>query len=279
MQCAVEGKGDHILAARFLSRFVPKETPWAHMDLSSATRSGGLAHIATEVTGFGVRFALELLLRQRPPRRAASEPSHDEPHAHAARRLAPAPARWRRAGRRTALHRRALRARHRHAQSQAAGHDDGRSALAYRERIRAALPAGARFEPLMTLYLTDHTAPREIDRGARQRLRAGCKLYPAGATTHSEAGVTDLRDIDPVLEHMSERGMVLQVHGEVTDPQRGRVRSRGALHRAGAARRCCERHPRLRIVFEHITTRAAVEFVRARARRHGRNRSRRSTCC
>jgi len=64
VQCAVEGKGDHIHATRFLSRFVPQETPWAHVDLASATRAGGLAHVATEVTGFGVRFALELLLRQ-----------------------------------------------------------------------------------------------------------------------------------------------------------------------------------------------------------------------
>jgi leucyl aminopeptidase len=64
LQCAVEGKGDHILAARFLGRFVPAEIPWAHVDLSSATRPGGLGHINTEVTGFGVRFALELLLRQ-----------------------------------------------------------------------------------------------------------------------------------------------------------------------------------------------------------------------
>ena len=64
LQCAVEGKGDHILAARFLSRFVPREIPWAHVDLSSATRSGGLGHVTTEVTGFGVRFALELLVRQ-----------------------------------------------------------------------------------------------------------------------------------------------------------------------------------------------------------------------
>jgi leucyl aminopeptidase len=64
VQCAVEGKGDHIHATRFLARFVPQETPWAHVDLASATRAGGLAHVATEVTGFGVRFALELLLRQ-----------------------------------------------------------------------------------------------------------------------------------------------------------------------------------------------------------------------
>jgi leucyl aminopeptidase len=64
VQCAVEGKGDHIHATRFLSRFVPEDIPWAHVDLASATRAGGLAHVATEVTGFGVRFALELLLRQ-----------------------------------------------------------------------------------------------------------------------------------------------------------------------------------------------------------------------
>jgi leucyl aminopeptidase len=64
VQCAVEGKGDHILATRFLSRFVPADTPWAHVDLAAATRTGGLAHVGTDVTGFGVRFALELLLRQ-----------------------------------------------------------------------------------------------------------------------------------------------------------------------------------------------------------------------
>jgi len=64
VQCALEGKGDHILATRFLTRFVPADIPWAHVDLSSATRSGGLAHVNTDVTGFGVRFALELLLRR-----------------------------------------------------------------------------------------------------------------------------------------------------------------------------------------------------------------------
>ena len=64
MQCALEGKGDHILATRFLARFVPPEIPWAHLDLSSATRSGGLAHVPGDITGFGVRLALELLLKQ-----------------------------------------------------------------------------------------------------------------------------------------------------------------------------------------------------------------------
>ena len=65
IQCSVDGKGDHILATRFLARFVPQDTPWAHIDLSSATRTGGLAHVPTDVTGFGVRLALELLLKQK----------------------------------------------------------------------------------------------------------------------------------------------------------------------------------------------------------------------
>jgi len=67
MQCAVDGKGDHILAARFLTRFIGERNPWVHVDLSSATRRGGLAHVGTEITGFGVRFALQLLLVQRVP--------------------------------------------------------------------------------------------------------------------------------------------------------------------------------------------------------------------
>ena len=74
MQCTVDGKGDHILATRFLARFVPAETAWAHVDLSAATRSGGLAHVNTDVTGFGVRFALELLLKQNVLAALDSEP-------------------------------------------------------------------------------------------------------------------------------------------------------------------------------------------------------------
>ena len=90
-------------------------------------------------------------------------------------------------------------------------------ALAYRERIIAALPAGARFEPLMTLYLTDRTDPAEISRAHAAGI-VGCKLYPAGATTHSDAGVTDVRHIDCGTRAHGEVGLVLQVHGEVTDP-------------------------------------------------------------
>jgi len=133
-------------------------------------------------------------------------------------------------------------------------------ALAYRERIRAALPPGARFTPLMTLYLTDRTSTAEIDRARASGCVHGVKLYPAGATTHSEAGVTDLARLEPLLAHMAASGMVLQVHGEVTDPAVD-VFDREARFIDQVLAPLSERHPRLRVVFEHITTRAAVEFV------------------
>ena len=133
-------------------------------------------------------------------------------------------------------------------------------ALAYRERILAALPPGTSFQPLMTLYLTDRTAPDEVDRASSSGRIYGCKLYPAGATTHSDAGVTDIRRIDAVLERMSELGVVLQVHGEVTDSAVD-VFDREARFIESVLAPLLERHPRLRVVFEHITTRAAVEFV------------------
>jgi dihydroorotase len=132
-------------------------------------------------------------------------------------------------------------------------------ALAYRERIIAALPAGARFEPLMTLYLTDRTDPAEIGR-AREAGIVGCKLYPAGATTHSDAGVTDVRHIAGVLERMAEVGMVLQVHGEVTDPAVD-VFDREARFIERVLEPLSERLADLRIVLEHITTRAGLGFV------------------
>ena len=134
------------------------------------------------------------------------------------------------------------------------------AALAYRERILAALPAGARFEPLMTLYLTDHTDGAEIDRAGAAGCVLGCKLYPAGATTHSESGVTDVRRLDAVLERMAQRGLVLQVHGEVTDPAVD-VFEREARFIDSVLAPLVARHPALRVVFEHITTRAALEFV------------------
>jgi dihydroorotase len=133
-------------------------------------------------------------------------------------------------------------------------------ALAYRKRILAALPPGVSFEPLMTLYLTDQTTPQEITRAQASGTVHGAKLYPAGATTHSDAGVTDVRRIDAVLERMAEVSMVLQVHGEVTDPDVDMF-DREARFIDEVLAPLAERHRTLRVVFEHITTRAAVQFV------------------
>ena len=133
------------------------------------------------------------------------------------------------------------------------------AAIAYGDRVRAALPAGAKFEPLMTLYLTDRTPVEEIAR-ARAAGVIGCKLYPAGATTHSDAGVTDVRRLDAVFERMTELGLVLEVHGEVTDPQVD-VFERETRFIDTVLAPLAERHRQLRIVFEHITTRAALDFV------------------
>ena len=134
-------------------------------------------------------------------------------------------------------------------------------ALAYYGRIRAHLGERSTFEPLMTLYLTDRTDPAEVERAKRSGRILGFKLYPAGATTHSQAGVTDVRRIDPVLERMSETDMVLEVHGEVTREEVD-IFDREARFIDEVLAPLAERHPRLRIVFEHITTRRAVEFVR-----------------
>ena len=133
-------------------------------------------------------------------------------------------------------------------------------ARAYRARILAALPAGAHFEPLMTLYLTDHTTPAEIVSAKASGFIHGVKLYPAGATTHAEAGVTDLARLDGVLARMAEVGLVLQVHGEVTDPAVD-VFDREARFIERVLAPLTQRHPQLRIVFEHISTHAALQFV------------------
>jgi dihydroorotase len=134
------------------------------------------------------------------------------------------------------------------------------AALAYRERILAALPAGAQFTPLMTLYLTDLTTPAEIDRAVDCGAVYGAKLYPAGATTHSESGVTDIRRLDAVLERMAERDLPLQVHGEVTTAEVD-VFDREACFIDTVLEPLVERAPRLRVVFEHVSTRAAVAYV------------------
>jgi dihydroorotase len=133
-------------------------------------------------------------------------------------------------------------------------------ALAYRRRILDAVPAGMKFEPLMTLYLTDRTDPAEVDRARSSGMVHGFKLYPAGATTHSDAGVTDIRKIGPVLARMSELGLILQVHGEVTDPDVD-VFDREARFIDTVLAPTVEEFARLKIVFEHITTRAAADFV------------------
>ncbi len=138
-------------------------------------------------------------------------------------------------------------------------------AAAYRDRILAALPAGARFEPLMTLYLTDSTKPDEIRSARRSGFIVGAKLYPAGATTHSDAGVTAIEKIYPALEAMEAAGLVFQVHGEVTD---GDVdvfdRERVFIERILA--KVVERFAGLRVVLEHATTREAVQFVKSARR-------------
>ena len=134
-------------------------------------------------------------------------------------------------------------------------------AQAYRERIRAAVPTGLSFEPLMTLYLTDNLAPEEIRR-AREAGVVACKLYPAGATTNSDAGVTDLRKIYPTLEAMQREGLLLLVHGEVTSPEID-LFDREAVFIDTQLIPLRRDFPELKIVFEHITTREAAQYVQA----------------
>jgi dihydroorotase len=131
----------------------------------------------------------------------------------------------------------------------------------YRTRILAALPAGLAFTPLMTLYLTDQTDPAEIDKALKSQCVYACKLYPAGATTNSDSGVTDIRRIDDVLARMSETGMPLLVHGEMT-ARHIDVFDRESRFIDEVLKPTIDRFPKLRVVFEHITTARAAEFVR-----------------
>jgi dihydroorotase len=133
-------------------------------------------------------------------------------------------------------------------------------ALAYRSRILAALPAGASFEPLMTLYLTDDTPPEEIARAKLSGKVCGVKLYPAGATTHSDAGVTRLSRCFNVLEKMQEIGLPLLVHGESTDPAID-VFDRERAFIEEVLGPLVERFSALKVVLEHVTTRDAVQYV------------------
>jgi len=133
------------------------------------------------------------------------------------------------------------------------------AASAYRERIRAA--AGEGFEPLMTAYLTDQADPAELARGFEEKIWVAAKLYPAGATTNSASGVTDIRNIYPALERMQSVGMVLCIHGEVTDPEID-VFDREAVFIDRVLEPLVDDFPDLKIVFEHITTVEAADFVR-----------------
>ena len=133
-------------------------------------------------------------------------------------------------------------------------------AAAYRQRILAALPAASRFEPLLTLYLTDSTSTDEIDRAKASGFIHGVKLYPAGATTHSDAGVTDIKHVNAVLARMEKIGMPLLVHGESPQPDVD-VFDREAHFIDTVLAPLIARFPALHVVLEHITTRQAVEFV------------------
>ncbi len=136
------------------------------------------------------------------------------------------------------------------------------AAAAYRERILAARPAGSQFEPLMTLYLTETTTAEEVRKAKASGFVHGIKLYPAGATTNSDAGVRDVANAMVALEAMAEVGMPLLVHGEVTDPNVD-VFDREAVFIDTVFEPLLQRLPQLRVVFEHITTRQAAEYVAA----------------
>lgn len=133
-------------------------------------------------------------------------------------------------------------------------------AMAYRERILAALPAGSAFEPLMVLYLTDTTPAEEIERAVASGVVKAVKLYPAGATTNSASGVTNIAHCDAAIATMARLGMPLLVHGEVTDHDID-IFDREAVFIERVMKPLLARHPTLKVVFEHITTQQAAEFV------------------
>lgn len=136
---------------------------------------------------------------------------------------------------------------------------DAAMAVAYRDRIRAALPPGSKFQPLMTCYLTDNTTPEDVQ-AAHEKGVVAFKLYPAGATTNSDSGVTDMKRVLPALREMARLPMVLCIHGEVTDAEIDIFdREREFIHRRLVP--LLDQLPQLRVVMEHITTMDAAEFV------------------
>lgn len=133
-------------------------------------------------------------------------------------------------------------------------------AKAYLERIQAQIPPNNSFQPLMTLYLTEETSPKTIEEGKKTDLISACKLYPAGATTHSSAGIRNIRKIYPLLETMQTVEMPLLIHGEVVDPEVD-IFNREAVFIERTLTQLCKEFPNLPIVFEHISTKVATEFV------------------
>jgi dihydroorotase len=133
-------------------------------------------------------------------------------------------------------------------------------AQAYRDRILAALPKQATFTPLMTLYLTDHTSPEEIYRAKASGFIHGVKLYPAGATTNSASGVTDIHKLKAVINALRETGLLLLIHGEVTDKTVD-IFDREAVFIEQILKPLMDSYPDLKVVLEHITTQEAAEYV------------------
>ena len=270
--CSARSTARAITSSRRAScqRFVPAEIPWAHVDLSSATRTGGLG--ARQHRGHRLRRALRAGTAPQAERPRWHWTASDEPAAHAARttgtctcamarRCAPCCPSPPRASRAPSSCRTCKPPVTTTAQ-----------ALAYRERILAALPAGRAFEPLMTLYLTDRTDPAESTRAKASGFVHGFKLYPAGATTHSDAGVTDIRKLEPVLARMSELGPGAAGARRSHRPGGRRVRSRGRA----SSTRCWRRWralpaPADRLRAHHHRGGAAVRAARARGRRRDRH--------
>lgn len=133
---------------------------------------------------------------------------------------------------------------------------------AYRDRILGVLPDGMDFEPLMTLYLTDNTSPEEVFKAKESGFVHAVKYYPAGATTNSDSGVTDIHKVGDALAAMEEAGLPLLLHGEVTDPDIDMF-DREAVFIEQILEPLLQRRPGLKVVLEHITTRQAAEFVKA----------------
>jgi dihydroorotase len=139
-----------------------------------------------------------------------------------------------------------------------------KDAIAYRARVMAALPADSKFEPLMTCYLTDDTDVNDIERGFKEEVFTGVKLYPANATTNSAAGVTDYRKIMPVLERMEKIGMPFLMHGEDVDPDVD-IFDREAMFIERYLGKWTARFPGLRFILEHLSSKDGVDFVKSAA--------------